>query len=97
MLENLKGVPFPERKGRFTCVIAVATPDGKTDIVKGICDGYILEEMRGTGGFGYDCLFFIEHIGKTLAEINLKTKNMISHRGIALRNLKLILPKYIMS
>ena len=78
LLENLKNVPAP-RTGRYVAAIALVRP-GKTAIVRrGTCDGEILFERRGTGGFGYDPLFVCE-TGETFAEVSAETKNAISHR-----------------
>ena len=82
LLENLKNVPAP-RTGRYVAAIALVRP-GKAAIVRrGTCDGEILFERRGTGGFGYDPLFVCE-TGETFAEVSAETKNAISHskRGI---------------
>ena len=78
LLENLKNVPAP-RTGRYVAAIALVRP-GKAAIVRrGTCDGEILFERRGTGGFGYDPLFVCE-TGETFAEVSAETKNAISHR-----------------
>ena len=78
LLENLKNVPAP-RTGRYVAAIALVR-DGKEPIVRrGTCDGEILFERRGTGGFGYDPLFVCE-TGETFAEVSAETKNAISHR-----------------
>ncbi|NPV73865.1 MAG: XTP/dITP diphosphatase [Pelotomaculum sp.] len=84
LLELLTGVPPEQRRARFRCVIAVAAPDGFVYTAEGTCEGYIAEELRGEGGFGYDPLFYLPEFGKTLAELDLKTKNKVSHRGKAL-------------
>ncbi|BAF58973.1 xanthosine triphosphate pyrophosphatase [Pelotomaculum thermopropionicum SI] len=84
LLELLTGVPPEQRRARFRCVIAIAAPDGFVYTAEGTCEGYIAEELRGEGGFGYDPLFYLPEFGKTLAELDLKTKNKVSHRGKAL-------------
>ena len=63
-------------------------PDGSLLLVDGVCEGVILDEARGTGGFGYDPLFYMPSQGKTLAEMTIEEKNRISHRGKALRLIK---------
>jgi XTP/dITP diphosphohydrolase len=85
LLQMMKGISYENRTARFICVIAVALPDGKLFSVEGKCEGIILEEMRGSDGFGYDPLFYIPDMGKTFAELTLKEKNHISHRGVALK------------
>ena len=78
LLENLKDVPAP-RTGRYVAAIALVRP-GKAPIVRrGTCDGEILFERRGQGGFGYDPMFQCE-TGETFAEVSMETKNAISHR-----------------
>ena len=67
----------------FECAIALARPGEKTLIARGSCPGVLLEELRGTGGFGYDPLFLYEPLGKTFAEVTDEEKNAISHRAIA--------------
>ncbi|MDO7786325.1 XTP/dITP diphosphatase [Desulforamulus aquiferis] len=93
LLQLMEGVPEKERTGRFRCVIAVSTPDGKTQTADGACQGLILREMKGIGGFGYDPLFYVTEFKKTFAELDLTTKNLISHRGKALQRAKEILDR----
>ena len=78
LLENLKDVPAP-RTGRYVAAIALVRPGKKTIVRRGTCDGEILFERRGAGGFGYDPLFVCE-TGETFAEVSAETKNAISHR-----------------
>lgn len=90
LLEKLKGVPLERRTAKFVCVIAVCPPFGNADpiTVRGECPGIILEAQRGTGGFGYDPLFYYEPAGKTFAEMSAAEKNEVSHRARALLELK---------
>ncbi len=83
LLSNLKDVPAP-RTGRYVAAIALVRPSHAPIVRRGACDGEILFERRGTGGFGYDPLFLCE-TGETFAEVSMETKNAISHRkrGIA--------------
>ena len=85
LLARLKGVPWPERSARFRCVIAIATPDGEVEFCSGECDGFITFEPRGEQGFGYDPVFYLPHLDKTMAELPLEVKNQVSHRGQAAR------------
>ena len=67
----------------FECAIALARPGEETLVAYGSCPGVLLEELRGTGGFGYDPLFLYEPLGKTFAEVTDEEKNAISHRARA--------------
>ena len=78
LLENLKNVPAP-RTCRYVAAIALVRPGKDAIVRRGTCDGEILFERRGTGGFGYDPLFVCE-TGETFAEVSAETKNAISHR-----------------
>ena len=88
LLAALAQVPAPGRTARFRSVLALAGPDGSLVLADGVCEGEILHSGRGTGGFGYDPLFFMADQGKTLSEMTLAEKNAVSHRGNALRNLR---------
>ncbi len=91
ILFQLQNIEEGERKGRYVSALALYDPEKKeAEIVEGTCDGIILEEKKGTGGFGYDPLFYLPGLGKTFAEIPLEIKNKISHRGKALEKLKKI-------
>ncbi len=86
LLRELSGVPDGRRTARFVCVIAVAR-NGKTDATfRGEAEGVILHQQRGSGGFGYDPLFFQPQLGKTFAELSAEEKAAVSHRGRAFRN-----------
>jgi len=75
-----------DRAARFVCVIAIAFPDGKILTSEGFCEGSIIEEKRGSKGFGYDPIFLVKDSDLTLAEISMDEKNKISHRAKALEN-----------
>ena len=85
LLENMKDVPEEKRTGRFVSAIACALPDGTELTAEGYCEGKILFDLRGTGGFGYDPVFYVPLLDKTFAEAGAEEKNAISHRGNALR------------
>ena len=91
MLERLRGVPAERRTARYRCVIAIVDPDGRFSVVQGTCEGVIAEAPRGTGGFGYDPIFFFPPIGATFGEVAGAVKHQVSHRGIAARAARAIL------
>ncbi|PYV54058.1 MAG: non-canonical purine NTP pyrophosphatase, RdgB/HAM1 family [Acidobacteria bacterium] len=85
LIREIKRVPVEKRTARFVCWIAAAR-DGKTlAIFDGKAEGVILDEARGTNGFGYDPLFYFPQIEKTFAELSAEEKSVYSHRGAALR------------
>lgn len=83
VLSNLKGVPWEKRSARFRCVIAIASASGIVGLCEGECHGIITFEPRGDKGFGYDPIFYLPELGKTMAELDLREKNQLSHRGKA--------------
>jgi len=87
LLKLLEGVPFEKRKAHFKTVIAIINGDSE-HILEGRIDGYIIEKPVGENGFGYDPLFYVPEIKKTLAEMKTEEKNKISHRALALQKLK---------
>ncbi|MEV5001120.1 non-canonical purine NTP pyrophosphatase [Nocardioides sp. LML1-1-1.1] len=88
LLDQLADVPDGARGAHFTCVIALAHPDGRELVVEGRMDGTVIREVRGSGGFGYDVLFVADdHPGVTTAELSREDKDAISHRGKALREI----------
>lgn len=83
LLERMHGVSDDQRGARFVCVIAIAR-DGKTlATFRGEAQGRLLHALRGTGGFGYDPLFYFPSLGKTFAELSPMEKASVSHRGAA--------------
>ena len=85
VLRELRHVPPERRSGRFVCVLAAAR-DGKTlATFRGTAEGMILDAARGSGGFGYDPLFYFPEIQKTFAELSAEEKAQYSHRGAAFR------------
>ena len=83
LLENLKDKPRPW-KAHFHATIAIGIPNGMVQFAEGDCFGEIIPEERGSGGFGYDPIFFIPGLGKTMAEFSMDEKNHLSHRARAL-------------
>ena len=84
LLEKLQNKTRPW-SARFRCVIAISNPSGETQFAEGICPGEIIPEERGDGGFGYDPIFLLRELGKTMAELGMQEKNTLSHRGRAAR------------
>lgn len=83
LLANLRGLPRPWT-AHFHCTAAVALPDGELHLAEGQVFGEILPEERGTNGFGYDPLFLLPELGRTMAELTREEKNTLSHRARAL-------------
>ncbi|MFQ5521906.1 MAG: non-canonical purine NTP pyrophosphatase, partial [Candidatus Methylomirabilia bacterium] len=84
LLHALREVPLERRSARFRCVIAVADPRGRERVTEGVVEGFISPEPRGTGGFGYDAIFFYPPLNQTFAELPPEVKGKVSHRGRAL-------------
>lgn len=82
---KLRDVPDEKRGGAYVCCIACVFPDGRQLTVRGEARGVILREYHGTGGFGYDPMFYYPPLGKTFAELTPDEKNAVSHRGKAIR------------
>lgn len=91
LLQKLAGVPAEKRTARYRCVLAAARNGEFIHCGDGTVEGLILDAPRGTGGFGYDPLFLLPELGKTMAEIGIEAKLQLSHRGKALRALLLLL------
>jgi XTP/dITP diphosphohydrolase len=88
LLEQLAGMPEARRTARYRCIVAfLATPSSVPEIVEATCDGFILTEPRGKGGFGYDPLFFSPELHMTFGEAPPAAKHRVSHRGRAFRAL----------
>lgn len=83
LVEVLRLYRGEARRGHYMCVIAVVWPDGREITAEGRCNGIIRDFYKGTGGFGYDPLFYLPEFGKTMAELSMEEKNKISHRGKA--------------
>jgi XTP/dITP diphosphohydrolase len=90
LIQNLQDKPRPWT-ARFHATIAIALPNGETYLAEGFCEGEIIPEERGTGGFGYDPIFLLSELGKTMAELSMEEKNRLSHRARAVMNVKGIL------
>jgi XTP/dITP diphosphohydrolase len=91
LLAKLNGVPWERRTARFKCVIAIASPEGLSEVCYGECQGIVAFETRGENGFGYDPIFYLPEMGKTMAELPLQLKNQISHRAQASQTARQVL------
>jgi len=92
MLENLRDKPQPWA-AHFHATLAIAIPDQGVHILEGNCYGEVIPEERGTGGFGYDCIFLLPALNKTTAELSMDEKNRLSHRAKAVMNAIPVLQK----
>ncbi|PCI38007.1 MAG: non-canonical purine NTP pyrophosphatase, RdgB/HAM1 family [Elusimicrobia bacterium] len=88
LLSELEGKKGSERDAAFRCVVALSTPAGIVRISSGKLEGRITESAAGGEGFGYDPIFLVTELGKTLAEISADEKNAISHRWAAVRGVR---------
>jgi XTP/dITP diphosphohydrolase len=85
LLHLLRDVPDERRTARYVCAAALAWPDGRELVRTGSCEGVVLHAPRGSGGFGYDPLFYLEGEAMTFGELPAARKNALSHRGRAIR------------
>jgi XTP/dITP diphosphohydrolase len=90
LLSKLQDQPHPWT-ARFHATIAIAIPNGEVYLAVGICEGEIIPAERGTGGFGYDPIFLLPELGRTMSELSMDEKNRLSHRAKAVMNAKGIL------
>jgi XTP/dITP diphosphohydrolase len=93
VLELLEGVPKARRTARFFCSLCLASPEQILIETEGTLEGLITNKEIGKNGFGYDPIFFVPHLNKTIAQLTPEEKNAISHRGNAIRKLKPLLTK----
>ncbi len=84
LLRNLQGKPRPWQAA-FQCALALAHPDGSLSLHAGTCPGEIIPEERGSNGFGYDPIFLLPELGRTMAELPTAQKNQLSHRARAVQ------------
>ena len=94
-LELLKDVPQEKRTARFVCRLCLASPERVLIETEGILEGLITDREIGQNGFGYDPIFFVPHLKKTIAQLSSQEKNAISHRGNAIRKLKPLLDELL--
>lgn len=93
LLQRLKNQE-PPWIARFRCVVAIATPQGRLYLAEGDCPGEIIPKERGTGGFGYDPIFLLPELGRTMAELSMQEKNQLSHRARAMQAIRPVLEVY---
>jgi XTP/dITP diphosphohydrolase len=84
LLREMSGIPEDQRQAQFRCVLAYVE-DGQTRLFEGQIRGLITREPQGQNGFGYDPVFYVPELDKTLAQMTLDEKNLVSHRGLALK------------
>jgi len=94
LLERLRGLPQPWT-ARFRCVIALVAPDGRAQYTEGVCPGEVIPQERGSNGFGYDPIFLLSELGRTMAELEAGEKNRLSHRGRAVLAARPLLQQWI--
>ncbi len=97
LLKELQPISAGQRGARFLTVMVLSDPTGQTEAVEGELEGQITEQFYGSHGFGYDPVFYVPTVSKTLAEMTLQEKNEISHRGHALRLAKELLRRRLVS
>ncbi len=95
VLSELEGVPSEKRTARFVCAMVLAAPDGRTWAETATCEGLIHTEPVGMQGFGYDPVFRIPEMDRTMAELAPEEKNLLSHRGRAAAKMRGIIQKVI--
>ena len=95
LLKNTENVPDGQRQAQFVCVITLMTPEGQVIQARGEVHGELLRAPAGTGGFGYDPIFFVPEKKKTFAQLSPEEKNAISHRGNALKLFQQKLADYL--
>jgi len=95
VLELLENTPSEKRTARFICCLSLAGPDKILAETQGRLEGVIAEKPIGVNGFGYDPIFFVPHLNKTVAQLTAEQKNAVSHRGNAIRKLKPLLDKLL--
>jgi len=83
LIQRMAAIPTAQRTARYRCVLVVARDGVALHTAEGTVEGVILEGPQGTGGFGYDPLFYLPELDRTMAELDLETKHTLSHRGRA--------------
>ena len=97
LLTLLENIPDKKRTARFVCSLCLASPQNVLIETAGTLEGIIITEEMGTNGFGYDPVFFVPHLNKTVAQLQSAEKNKISHRGRAIKKLEPLLEKLLLN
>ena len=95
VLKLLEGVPAEKRTAKFVCCLCLVSPDEILIEIEGTLEGLIAKEEKGENGFGYDPIFLVPSLNKTVAQLTSEEKNAISHRGNAIRKLKPLLAQLL--
>ena len=96
LLRKLEGQPRPWL-ARFRCTVALASPGGEVEFAEGACPGEIIPQERGQDGFGYDPIFLLTELDRTMAELSMQEKNRLSHRARAVLAARPLLTRWIHS
>ena len=94
LLQQLQRFPRPW-SAKFHCTVTLASPGGEIHFAEGNCAGEIIAEEKGEAGFGYDPIFLVSELGRTMAELSMAEKNQISHRSRAIKAMLPILHTYL--
>ena len=97
VLRLLEGVPREKRTARFVCCLCLSSPERILIETKGTLEGLVAKKEIGENGFGYDPIFFVPHLNKTVGQLTPEDKNAISHRGNAIQNVKPLLAQLLMT
>ncbi|MFC1999946.1 RdgB/HAM1 family non-canonical purine NTP pyrophosphatase [Chloroflexota bacterium] len=95
LLSRLERIPWEKRSARFRAMIAIAHRSKIVGMCEGVCEGIITFEPKGDQGFGYDPVFYLPELGRTMAELSMEEKNRVSHRGKAARRAVEFLKEYV--
>lgn len=95
LLARLAAIPPSARTARFVCALVLARPDGLAETAEGVCEGEITHAPQGADGFGYDPVFLLPALGRTLAQMSPGEKNSLSHRAVAVARLAALPPNLV--
>ncbi len=92
LLGQIKNIPEDRLKARFVCAVCLIDDREIIHVAQETCEGYVIKELRGNSGFGYDPIFYYPELKRTFGELSPEEKDTVSHRGKALRKLFLAIP-----